>query len=150
MDAVAGVSMANWQSGRIIASTGTSCALLNGEASQQCNVISSTACTSGRQSIVKIDGRGRLNYQCGGSARFCNPRLFSDRLGGRSPPKRGALRIRASHSGENTLPLQVDANGVATLESLLDASPSENKGSPRPRKDDGRERLEALIERVRV
>ena len=150
LDTIAGVSMANLQSGRIIASTGTSCALLDGEASQRCNFIASTACTSGQQSIVKIVARGRLNYRCGGSFRFCDPRLFSDRLGGRLPPKRGGLQIRASHSGENISPPQVDGNGVATLEALLGASHSENKGRRRPKKDDGRERLEAAIEQVRV
>ncbi|KAG0616942.1 hypothetical protein M758_5G153800 [Ceratodon purpureus] len=146
MDTIAGVSMGYLQSGRVIASTGISCALRSGEASQRCDVISSTACTSGQQSIVKIDGRGRLNHRCGGSSRFCNPRVFSDRLGGRLPLERGALQIRAS--GDNTLPLQVDTNGVATLEPYLDVSPSENNGRLSSRKEDGRERLEALIERV--
>jgi len=57
-----------------------------------------------------------------------------------SVTKRGIfLPIRASSSGENVLP--VDHNGVATLESFL--------VSPAPTKDEsGRERLEALIERV--
>ena len=142
MGAIAGVSTANLQPGRIIPY-----ALLNGEAFQRFNVISNTACTSGQQLIVKINARERLNYYCGGSYRFCKPRLFSERLGSRLLPKRGGLQIRASHSGENTVPLQVDANGVATLQSLLDVSPSESSSS---KQDYGRERLEALIERVRV
>lgn len=65
-------------------------------------------------------------------------------------PKTVGLQIRASQSGENVLPRQVDSNGVATLESLLGASPGGVKGNPPSRKEDGRERLEALIERVRV
>ena len=107
---LAGVSMSYLQSG-------ASCALRNGEA------------TPGRQFT---DGIGRLNV------RFCNPRVFSDRLGGRSPPGRSALQIRASHASDNTF----DANGVATLE-----LPS-NNGSRPSRKEDGRERLEALVEQV--
>lgn len=127
MDAIVGVSMANLQSGRII------------------RVLASPE-TSSRESIVKSSARGRLNFRCEGIVfRSCNPMLFSDRLGGRLPAKRGIpLQIRASQ-GENVLPLPLD-NGVATLESLLDATPA----CPPSKKDDRSEHLEALIERVRV
>lgn len=139
-NAVAGVS--NSQCGMIIKPSASMRATR--ETLRWSNIVSNKTCTSFRRLTVKIHAMGRLNVHCVETSHPCRPRLMSAPFGGRLP----TFQIRASH-GENVLPppaLSGD-NGVATLDSLLDGSSSENKTIP-DKIDDRSDRWEAIIERV--